>query len=212
MRAGQCEPCRAVVKRRGHPTDGIVARRTIDGSKRCSRSGVHGIIRLLPGRQVATGVAAIGRRSRQCVVVVDVAGSASHIGMAVGEWKTRRAVIERGRSPAYSCMARGAIRDRKRRTGRRMHRIVGLLPCAQVAAGVAAIGRRDGQIVVVVQMAGSAWNVGMAVGQQKTRRAVVEIRVQPGIEGNMAGFAGGGELSRHVIGIDGLLIIRQVAG
>ena len=39
---------------------------------------MHGIIRLLPGRQMASGVAAVGRRSGQSVVVVDVAIRAGH--------------------------------------------------------------------------------------------------------------------------------------
>lgn len=173
---------------------------------------MHRIVRLLPSRQVAAGVAAIGRRSRQCVVVVDVAGSASHIGVSIGERKTRRVVIERGRSPAHRCVTCGAVRKRKRWSGRRMDRIVRLLPGAQVAPRISAIGRRNRQIVVVVQMAGSAWHVGMAVGQQKTRRAVVEIRVQPCVKRGVAGLASGREFCRHVIGIDGLLIIRQVAG
>lgn len=50
----------------------------------------------------------------------------------------------------------------------------------------------------------------MAVGQRESGRAVVECGVQPGVEG-MAGLASGGEICRHVIGIRGLLKIRQVA-
>ena len=51
----------------------------------------------------------------------------------------------------------------------------------------------------------------MPVGQQETGRAVVEFGVQPGVK-RMAGLARGGELCGNVVGIDGLLKIRLVAG
>ena len=41
--------------------------------------------------------------------------------------------------------------------------------------------------------------------------AVVKAGVQPGIKRGVAGFASGREFRRHVIGIHGLLKIRQVA-
>jgi len=56
-----------------------------------------------------------------------------------------------------------------------------------------------------------AGHVGVAVGQQKTGGAVIELGVQPVIKRGMAGFAGGREFRRDVIGIDGLLEIRHVA-
>ena len=51
----------------------------------------------------------------------------------------------------------------------------------------------------------------MAIGQQETGCAVVELGVQPRVKG-MAGFASGREICGHVIGIRGLLKIRQVTG
>jgi hypothetical protein len=45
---------------------------------------MHRIGRGLPGRQMATRVAAVRRRDRQVVIIVDVAGSAGHVGVAIG--------------------------------------------------------------------------------------------------------------------------------
>ena len=91
--------------------------------------------------------------------------------------------------------------------------IVGLLPGGKVAAGVAAIRGRDGQIVVVVDVAGSAGNVGVAIGQREARGAVVKFCAQPGVE-QMATLAiAGGErwAGAEVIWIGGVLPIFQVA-
>ena len=57
-----------------------------------------------------------------------------------------------------------------------MHGIVGFLPSGKVALGVAAIRGRNLQIVIVVDVAGGAWNVGVAIGQQESGRAVIEGR------------------------------------
>jgi hypothetical protein len=83
-----------------------------------------------------------------------------------------------------------------------------------MASGISAIGRGDRQIVVVIHMAKSAGHVRVAIGQQKTGRAVVELGVQPGVK-SMATRAvrsckrGSGRWMRR---IRGLLPIRQVAG
>ena len=55
-----------------------------------------------------------------------------------------------------------------------MNGISGLLPFGEVAAGVAAIRRSNLQIVIVVEMAGGARNIGVAIGEQEARGAVVE--------------------------------------
>ncbi len=39
------------------------------------------------------------------------------------------------------------------------------------------------QVVIVVDVAGGAGNIGVAVGQKKSRRAVVELRAQPTVKG-----------------------------
>lgn len=61
-------------------------------------------------------------------------------------------------------------------------------------------------------MAGGARNIGVPVGEQETRGAVVELGVQPVIERNVAGLTGGGEFRGDVIWIRGLLKILLVAG
>jgi hypothetical protein len=43
-----------------------------------------------------------------------------------------------------------------------------------VATGVTAIGGRDRQGVVVIHVAGSTGNIGVPVGQQKSRGAVIK--------------------------------------
>ncbi len=61
---------------------------------------MHRIIRLLPGGQMASRVAAVGRRSGQSVVVVDVAIRAGHNFprrrhlVRIRQWETRGRVVE----------------------------------------------------------------------------------------------------------------------
>ena len=63
---------------------------------------------LLPGRQMASGISAIGRSYRQTVVVVDVAQIAGHVGMAVSQREPGCAVIEDARGPRSDWVASGA--------------------------------------------------------------------------------------------------------
>ena len=51
----------------------------------------------------------------------------------------------------------------------------------------------------------------MAEGQRKARGVVIEFGAQPTIK-RMAGIASRGELSVRVIGIGGLLVVRQMTG
>jgi hypothetical protein len=60
---------------------------------------VHGIFRLLPGRQVARRVPAIGRSDCQIVIIVDVAGGAGHIGVTIGQREPCGAVVKYRRTP-----------------------------------------------------------------------------------------------------------------
>lgn len=64
VRAGESKTRSAVIEGRSRPRDGVVASRTIGRGKGRASSGVCRIIGLLPGRQVAAGVAAIGRLNR----------------------------------------------------------------------------------------------------------------------------------------------------
>jgi hypothetical protein len=111
------------------------------------------------------------------VVVTDMAGSAGRrIGRHVrsDEGKTGNAVIERRRIPAFGGMAVGAIGGGKSWSRSGVNGIGGLLPSGEVAPGISTIGRSDGQGVVVVDVAGGAGDVGVAIGQQETGGAVIK--------------------------------------
>jgi hypothetical protein len=143
---------------------------------------VRGVIGLLPGGQVAAGIAAIGRSDLQIIVIVDVATGACKVGMAIGQQETSGAVIENGGSPGDGIVATGAVGSGEGRAGFGVRGIVGLLPGGQVAAGVAAIGGSDLQVVVIVDVAICAGNVGVAIGQQEAGGAVIEFSTLPAIK------------------------------
>lgn len=73
-------------------------------------------------------------------------------------------MIESGRRPRRRVVALRTIGDGEGGTGLRMRRGVGLLPCGEVAAGVAAIGGGDLKIVIVVDVATGAGDIRVACG------------------------------------------------
>jgi len=245
-----------VIEGRGSPRNRVVACRAICCSEGCSGRWVDGIVGLLPGREMASGVAAIRRRDRQIVVVVNVAGNAAWHLPAIGnqrvrirqreakgvvielairpfrdrmagrtsggrggkargdvirnasakgrravprclvathtvrriqrvvvvdvagqtgrgsrrsvrscECESRHTVVEGSSIPPFGSMAIGAVSDGKPRAGRRVGGVIGLLPGRQVALRVSAVRRRSRQVVVVVDMAGSAGDIGVPVRQ-----------------------------------------------
>ena len=91
-------------------------------------------------------------------------------------------MVECRRRPTDRVVASRAVRSSKGRAGGRVRGIVGLLPVGQMALRIAAVGRSDRQIVIVVDMAERARHIGMAVGEQKSGRAVIELCVQPIVE------------------------------
>lgn len=95
-----------------------------------------------------------------------------------------------------------------------MRRSVGLLPSSEVATGVAAIGGSDLQAVVVVGVAGGAGDVGMSIGEQETRRAVIEFCIEKGVEGvaTLAICRGEFRAGARMIGIGSILPIFQMTG
>ena len=123
------------------------------------------------------------------------------------------AVVKRSSVPSFGRVAIGAIRDGKCRTGRGMGRIIGLLPGRQVALRVSAIRRRNRQIVVVVDMAGSAGDIGVPVGKQKAGGGVVKVCSVPALGGVAVGAICDGKCraGRGVGRIIGLLPGCQVA-
>lgn len=124
----QREARHAVVKRSGVPTLCCMAIRAIRRRKCRPRCGVNWSCRLLPFCQMASGVAAIRRRNRQVVVVVDVARRAGNVGMTVGQQESRRSVVEIRCIPTLSGVTARAIHQSKSWPCRRMHRVICLLP------------------------------------------------------------------------------------
>jgi len=179
VRSRQRKSRHAVIECRRRPPRRRMARRAVGCRKRRSRRRVHRSIRLLPGRQMALRIPAIRRRDRQIIIVVDVAQRAGHIRVPRRQRKSRRAVVEYGRRPAHRIVAGRAVRRRKRRPRRWMHRIRGRLPGRQMASRIPAIVRRDRQIIIVVDVAQRAGHIRVPVRQQKSRRAVVELGVRP---------------------------------
>ncbi len=81
-----------------------------------------------------------------------------------------------------------------------------------MAARIPAVRRRGRQIVIVVEVAGGARHIRMAIGQQKPGRAVIELRAKPTVKGDVARFAGSSKLRADVVRIRSLLKIPQMAG
>jgi hypothetical protein len=69
----------------------------------------------------------------------------------------------------------------------------------------------SGQVVVAIHVAGSAGHGYVRSGQRKSGRAVIEVRLNPGIH-RMAGFASCGEAGGNVIWRNRILEIPHVAG
>src|SRR6266513_3063309 len=109
-------------------------------------------------------------------------------------------------------MAGGTIRRRKSGPRCRVYRGRGLLPFRQVAAVVPAVGRRDRQSVVVVEVAGGARHIRKTIGQQKPGSDMIELRAQPIVKRDVARFAGSSKLRADVVRIRSLLKIPQMAG
>ena len=163
----QQEPGGAVVERDIRPGRRIVA----GGTERCrkGRSGLRmrWIICLLPGGQVATGVAAIVRPNLQVVIIVDVAGSTGHVGVAVGQQESSRAVIKFCAQPVIEIVAALAVARGKGRPCGRVRRIRRLLPVFQVT-GIASRGEsvedpRRSRLVAFL-----AGNGGVSAKQRET--------------------------------------------
>jgi hypothetical protein len=78
-------------------------------------------------------------------------------------------------------MAYRTVPYRKLRTGRRVHRIIRLLPGRQMAARVPATVERRRQVIIVINVAGSAGHTGMPIGKWEPCYAVIEWRACPTI-------------------------------
>ena len=105
VRARERPAGHAMVEDHVGPRGGVVAIRAVRGGERRARAGMRGIVRLLPSGEVALGVPAVGRSDLQIVIRVDVARRAGHIGMRIGERKSRGAVIKFRSEPAIKRVA-----------------------------------------------------------------------------------------------------------
>ena len=146
----QRKTSRGVIKFSVRPENRVVACRTHRGRKACTNVVRHVSAkggRAVPGRLVAA--VTIRVRRREVVVVVDVAVRAGvHLARRRHLVRTRqrppgRAVIENGSGPRERVVARRAVGCRKRCSGTRVRRVIGLLPGRKMALRVPAIGRLD---------------------------------------------------------------------
>ena len=114
------------------------------------------------------------------------------------ERKSGGAVVKRRRRKGNRRVARAAICHGKCWSRRGVLRSRGSLPAAaiigvQMAAGISAVGRRDAQRIIVVEVASGAGHAGMRVGQGESGRAVIKHARGP--SGN--GMAGSASRSRN---------------
>lgn len=108
------EPRRGVIEISRVPALGRMAARAIRDGEDRPRGRVHRVVGLLPSRQVALRIPTIRRRDLQIVVVVDMAGGTSHVGMAIRQRESRGIVIEFRSQPTVKRMAGFASRGELR--------------------------------------------------------------------------------------------------
>jgi len=120
----------------------------------------------------------------QRVVVIHMArraGSRRRGNVHPRQGESRGAMVESCRVPAHRRMAYSTVPYRKLRTRRRVHRIIRLLPGRQMAARVPATVQGSRQVVIVVDVAGSAGHAGMPIREREACHAVIEGRPCPTI-------------------------------
>jgi hypothetical protein len=135
---------------------------------------VSRIVGLLPGGEMATGIAAIGGSNLQIVIAVDVAGGAGQIGVAVGKQEACGAVIEFGAEPTVKAVTRRALTGNEGRTGAGVRRVGSVLPIFQVA-GIALCGEAEELADGRAGMAGLTRNSGMSAEERKTILMVFDL-------------------------------------
>lgn len=129
MRAGERPTRGAVIKRPRIPRRRVVAGGAKRSRKiRCDVIRNRAAHRLCAVPLIQMAAVAIRVGAGQGVVVIDMAGRAGRGYMKSGERPTGRAVIKGRRAPTRGCVAGGAVRQRERRAGRRVHGGSRLLP------------------------------------------------------------------------------------
>ena len=213
--ADQCKARGAVVKLAVRPVDHVVA----GGALRCREARGNVIrniaaesLRAGPGRLVAA--VAIRVRRGKCVVVVDVAvGAGVYLAGRCQLVRARqrpagRGVVKRGIGPRNRIVTGRTVGRRESRARSGVRRVIRGLPGGEVAAGVAAIRRLNGQCVVAADMAlRASRNLAggrhlVRIRQREARGAVIKLAVGPDRDGvaRGAGRSGSGEVRSHVIG------------
>jgi hypothetical protein len=169
VRIRQREAERVVVERAVRPFRDRMAGRASGGRRGKARRDVVRNASAEGRRAVPRCLmAAHAVRRIQRVVVVDVAGQTgrgSRRSVRSCECESRHTVVEGSGIPPFGSMAIGAVSDGKPRAGRRVGRVIGLLPGRQMALRVSAVRRRNRQVVVVVDMTGCAGDIGVPVRQ-----------------------------------------------
>lgn len=187
-----------VVKGASGPNDGVMARFACGGESQLN----------MVNRRY--GVVVVGLVTRnaggagEAVVVVDVTRTAGHRYMCAGQGPAGCGVIECRAQPGYRRMA---------------HRTVRRKCCCRVVwigrssiVGLMAIDARHfGQVVVVIDVAGSARYCHVRSGERKSRGAVIKVCLKPRIH-SVASLAIGGKAAADVIGVRRTLEIPHVAG
>jgi hypothetical protein len=185
------------------PSNGVVAGRAIRGGEGRAGRGMHRIICLLPGGQVASGVAAIVGLNLQRVIIVDVARRAiGHLArgsklVRIGERESRGAVIELSVSPRGDGVAGGASRSGGREIG---SDVIGNVATESLrfvpVGGMAGQAVRAAEGVIVIDVAGNAGSRSgrhVRAGQSKAGGAVIERGGGPGNGAVASGAIGGGK-------------------
>ena len=132
------------------------------------------------GAQVAAGIAAIGRCDGQRIVAVEVARSASHGRVRIGQREPSGAVIEHARGPSRNRMATCALPGSGWEAGRNVIRNIpadgrGALECRRMAA----VAIRGIQRIIITHVAGGACRRRrrhMRSSQRKAGGAVIKRR------------------------------------
>ena len=197
VRAGQLEAGGCVIESGVGPENRVVARFT-SGREGC-RNVVHRSCRVV----VVGLVARDARRSRQVVVVIDVAigASARRNRMGTAQREPGGVVIESSIEPRARAVALVASLREVRRDVVRVRRALIIL---QVTAYASC--RIQAVVIVDVAIGTGTRRYGVQSGKRESRAVVIECRVHPA-GGVVTLIAGLREVSRHVIRVRRALII-----
>jgi len=156
------------------------------------------ITRALVVLHVAANTGSVG----QVVVAIGVAIAALQFQVPSRQGKAAFGMIERGRLPRGSTVAHRAVR-------RKTRRYVVRIRCFLVILHVAAHARSVGQLVVAVDVAVAALQLGVGARDRETYRSMIETRRLP-CGRAVAVLACLRETERNVIRICGFAEIRRV--